>query len=239
MNKSFIASVAVIMALSIGSCTNHTKETANENDTTITMTKDELAFRVATQDSLLSLLNDISSDMMQIKSMEYIVSTPSAVNGEAPSKRQQIKNDMVAISEALAQRRQRLEELEKKLNESGNKNATLNKTIQSLKDQIAQNQEMINTLNEQLKAANIKIAELNTTVDSLHSTVATEKEGRAQAEQEAVTLTNELNTCYYALGSKKELQANNIIKTGFLRKTKIMQGDYELSYLTHADKRTL
>ena len=70
MNKSFIASVAVIMALSIGSCTNHTKETANENDTTITMTKDELAFRVATQDSLLSLLNDISSDMMQIKSME-------------------------------------------------------------------------------------------------------------------------------------------------------------------------
>ena len=62
---------------------------------------------------------------------------------------------------------------------------------------------MINTLNEQLKAANIKIAELNTTVDSLHSTVATEKESREQAEQEAVTLTNELNTCYYALGSKK------------------------------------
>ena len=171
--------------------------------------------------------------------MEYIVATPSAVNGESTSKRQQIKNDMAAISEALAQRRQRLEELEKKLNESGNKNTTLNKTIQSLKDQIAQNQEMINTLNEQLKAANIKIAELNTTVDSLHSTVATEKESREQAEQEAVTLTNELNTCYYALGSKKELQANNIIKTGFLRKTKIMQGDYELSYFTHADKRTL
>lgn len=239
MNKSFIASVAVIMALSVGSCTKNSKEETSANDTTITMTKDELAFRVATQDSLLSLLNDISSDMMQIKSMEYIVATPSAVNGESTSKRQQIKNDMAAISEALAQRRQRLEELEKKLNESGNKNTTLNKTIQSLKDQIAQNQEMINTLNEQLKAANIKIAELNTTVDSLHSTVATEKESREQAEQEAVSLTNELNTCYYALGSKKELQANNIIKTGFLRKTKIMQGDYELSYFTHADKRTL
>lgn len=177
--------------------------------------------------------------MMQIKSMEYIVATPSSVSGENVSKRQQLKNDVVAINAALAQRRQRLEELEKKLNESGNKNATLNKTIQSLKDQIAQNEEMINTLNDQLKAANIKIAELNTTVDSLNTTVTTEKQGREQAEQEASTLINELNTCYYALGSKKELQEHNIIKTGFLRKTKIMQGDYEMSYFTHADKRSL
>lgn len=239
MKKGIIASAAVVVALSMGSCVNSSKEVASQNDTTITMAKDELAARVAAQDSLLALLNDISADMMQIKSMEYIVSTPSAVNSENASRRQQIKNDMVALKEALAQRRQRLEDLEKKLNESGNKNATLNKTIQSLKDQIAQNQDMINTLNEQLKEANIKIAELNTTVDSLHTTVAVEKQGREQAEQEATTLTNELNTCYYALGTKKELQANNIIKTGFLRKTKIMQGDYEMSYFTHADKRTL
>lgn len=50
---------------------------------------------------------------------------------------------------------------------------------------------------------------------------------------------NEMNVCYYALGSKKELEKHNIIKTGFLRKTKIMQGDYEMSYFTKADKRTL
>ena len=56
---------------------------------------------------------------------------------------------------------------------------------------------------------------------------------------QAKELTDELNTCYYAIGSKKELQDNNIIKTGFLRKTKIMQGDYEMSYFTAVDKRNL
>ena len=31
----------------------------------------------------------------------------------------------------------------------------------------------------------------------------------------------------------------NIIETSFLRKTKIMEGDFEKSYFTKADKRTL
>ena len=39
--------------------------------------------------------------------------------------------------------------------------------------------------------------------------------------------------------SKKELKENKIIETGFLRKTKIMEGDFERSYFTKADKRTL
>ena len=52
-------------------------------------------------------------------------------------------------------------------------------------------------------------------------------------------LNNELNVCYYVVGSKKELKKNKIIQTGFLRKTKIMEGDFERSYFTKADKRTL
>ena len=50
---------------------------------------------------------------------------------------------------------------------------------------------------------------------------------------------NNLNTCYYVIGSNKELKANKIIESGFLRKTKILQGDFEMSYFTKADRRTL
>ena len=52
-------------------------------------------------------------------------------------------------------------------------------------------------------------------------------------------LTNELNTCYYAIGNKNELKDNKIIETGFLRKTKIMEGDFDRNFFTRADKRTL
>lgn len=38
---------------------------------------------------------------------------------------------------------------------------------------------------------------------------------------------------------KKELKDNEIIETGFLRKTKIMEGDFDRNFFTTADKRTL
>ncbi len=50
---------------------------------------------------------------------------------------------------------------------------------------------------------------------------------------------SELNLCYYAIGTKSELKENRIIETGFLRKTKIMKGDFDKSFFTVADKRTL
>ena len=52
-------------------------------------------------------------------------------------------------------------------------------------------------------------------------------------------MANELNTCYYVIGSKSELKEHKIIETGFLRKTKVMEKDYEIEYFTKGDKRTL
>ena len=43
----------------------------------------------------------------------------------------------------------------------------------------------------------------------------------------------------YTDKAKKELKQQKIIETGFLRKTKVMEGDYTKSYFTKADKRTL
>ena len=52
-------------------------------------------------------------------------------------------------------------------------------------------------------------------------------------------LANQLNECYYVVGSKKELKQHKIIETGFLRHTKVMEGDFATNYFTKADKRTL
>lgn len=227
-------------ALLMASC-GHTGERsdATNDSTMVTMSRAELESTLQTQDTLLALVNDISDDMMQLKEMEQILSTPASIQSETPSKKQQLKNDIAAVKQALADRRTRLAELEKKIKQHQGENAKLLKTIETLKGQIAQNESQIQELTTQLTAANVTIANLNTTVDSLHSTVAEEKAGREQAIKETQTLTNELNTCYYALGSKKELEQHKIIKTGFLRKTKIMQGDFEMSYFTPVDKRTL
>ena len=76
-------------------------------------------------------------------------------------------------------------------------------------------------------------------MDSLSRVSASERSQKQLAQEEAVRLANELNTCFYVVGSKKELKDNKIIESGFLRKTKIMESDYEKSYFTKADKRSL
>lgn len=231
---------ASALAIIVASCGHSGEQNNADGDSTmVTMSRAELESTLQTQDTLLALVNDISSDMMQIKEMEQILSIPTASQSDTPSKKEQLKSDIAAVKQALAERRSRLTELEKKVKQHQGENAKLLKTIESLKGQIAQNESQIQDLTNQLTTANMTIANLNTAVDSLHATVATEKAGREEAVKEAQNLTNELNTCYYALGSKRELEQHNIIKTGFLRKTKIMQGDFEMSYFTPVDKRTL
>lgn len=240
--RKFALLIASVLSVFFVACQSKDADNANRADESITelyQTREQLESTLATQDSLFALINDISADMAQIKSMESIISVPGSLNGESPSKKEQIRNDMIAVSQALQQRRQRLAELEKKLKNAKGENATMLKTIETLKLQIAEHEKEIVSLREQLAQANVKITDLNETVDSLNTSVATEKQGKEQAQHNVQALTDELNSCYYAIGSKKELQANNIIKTGFLRKTKIMQGDYELSYFTKVDKRTI
>lgn len=229
--------VSVLLMACNGNKAENNEEDKDHSATALYQTREELESTLATQDSLFALINDISADMAQIKQMEQIVATPGNLTGESQSKKDQIKNDLVAVSQALSQRRQRLAELEKKLKESNGQNGTLLKTIETLKQQISDQEREIGTLKQQLAQANIRIDNLSQEVDSLNVSVAAEKQGKEQAQQKADELTTELNTCYYAIGSKKELQANNIIKTGFLRKTKIMQGDFEMSYFTAIDKR--
>lgn len=248
MKKLPLITVAVA-ALMVASCKPKTEE-ANQvmaQDTTdvVTMSREELEATLLTQDTLMSLVNDISADMIELKNIEMIVSSPGGLNSETPSQKQQIANDMAAIKQTLAERRQRLADLEARLQKSSSENstllktnATLQQTIANLKAQIEQNEVSIQTLTRQLSEANVQIKDLTAKVDTLNTNVASEKAGKEKAQQEVSNLTTELNTCYYAIGSKKELESHNIIQSGFLRKTKILQGDYQMSYFTAIDKRS-
>lgn len=242
--RSFIVGAATLALVGFASSCNGGKlqEAESQNQ----QLKSDLEQTLATQDSLLALVNDISDGMSQIKELEHIIAIPGNLQGDSESRKNQIRADMVAIQNALQLRRQRLEELEAKLAATSKENSTFARTIKTLKAQIQEQQTEISTLTNQLAAANIQIEELGNTVRDLTSTVDTlssnyqnEREQRAAAEKEALELENEINACYYAVGSKSNLKAAKIIETGFLRKAKIMKGEFDPNYFTTADKRTL
>ncbi|WP_300811544.1 hypothetical protein [uncultured Duncaniella sp.] len=238
-----IAALAVVAVSLLTACNGDKLKNAEAQNEQL---KGDLRETLATQDSLLVLVNDISDGMNQIKDLEKIISTPSSLGGESASRKEQIKNDMIAIQQALQERRERLEELEKKLAATGGESTTLKRTIANLKTQVAEQQTEIATLNNMLASANIRIealntevTTLNTTVDSLNTGLTIERAQKTAAQEEATAATNELNACHYAIGTSKELKEKKILQSGFLRKTKVMKGDFDESYFTTADRRAL
>ena len=234
----YLVITLVAMAL-MPSCSNKTEqEEATRHDSINTELNDSLATALAEKDSLMALMNDINEGMNQLKELQDVVSMPG-LSGETPDRKAQLRSDMELLQKAVAQRKKRLEDLEKRLAQSQNYNDEMRKTIETLKKQLANQQSTIDDLTQQLAEAHIVINTLNTRVDSLNTVNTEVRQEKAKAQEEAVRVTNEMNTCYYAIGNKKELMNNRIIETGFLKKTKIMEGDFEKSYFTKADKRTL
>lgn len=230
--------MAAACMMCLAACNNSNTETAATDTAIVDRLNDSLLVANAEKDSLLSLINDINDGMMQIRDMEKIISA-SNLNNETRNKRQEIMDNMRLIQQALQDRREKLASLERRIKNSKGDSAQLQKTIDGLKKQIADQEASIARLTEELRKAHIEIQVLNTAVDSLNVANQTITEEKVAAEEKSEQLVNELNTCYYVIGSKNELKENKIIETGFLRKTKVLEGDYEINYFTKGDKRTL
>ncbi len=235
--KKIITLALTALLIASSSCSNKKEEELRQQQALNEATAEELRSAVADRDQLLGLVNEISSGMDQIKQLENILAVNAA--NETPGQRDQILADIAAIQQTLVQRRERLAELEKKLNSSNLSNSNLKKTISQLQNQIDSQTREIESLRSNLDEAKAHIENLNTQVDSLSTTVNTVVAERDSTDNANTELANELNTCYYAIGNKNELKDNKIIETGFLRKTKIMEGDFDRNFFTRADKRTL
>lgn len=195
-------------------------------------THEELVEAVSDRDELLVLVNEIQQGLVEIKSLQDIVTVNTQ---ETPDRRTIIKNDIAAIQQALQDRKARLAELEKKLSASNLYSDDLKKTIASLNKQIEDQAAEIHRLNTELSNAKTQIADLGTRVDSLNTTVQNVTDERNAAEARAQSLNTQLNTAYYVLGSKKELKEHNILEG----RKDVLQGNFDKSWFTAADKNTL
>lgn len=240
--KQLITILFIAIIMTSCSLENKEQQIALENaQDTIKANRAELIQAIADRDSLFSLINEISEDMDEIKDYERILSTGN-LNNESSSQKEKIRNDLQILKKTLQQRQQKLTELQKKLKDSKATNTKLEKTIETLNAQIVEQQKEIETLTIALTSAKGQIIKLESDKDSLNKTISSvtaEKELVEGIAQEAISNVNELNKCFYAIGSKQELKKNKIIESGFLKKTKVLQGDYDTQFFNIGDKRTL
>ncbi|MBO4977538.1 MAG: hypothetical protein J6C67_02340 [Muribaculaceae bacterium] len=237
MKKSIVIGLMALMIAGTSCKNREAEEQARQAQAMAEASREELADAVADRDQLLGLVNEISSDMQEIKRLENILTVNN--QGETPSQRDQIRADIASIQQTLQQRREQLNELEQRLNRSNLNNSNLQATVTSLRQQLDGQATEIAQLRTNLEEARTTIGNLDATVDSLNRTVTDVTADRDSAATAAIALADELNTCYYAIGTKDELKERHIIETGFLRRTRLMEGQFDHTFFTRADKRTL
>ena len=245
MKKISIALIMVtVLSVMIGSCKKDNAadgQRTNEDSLLNIALNDSLATVRAEKDSLAVLMTEVSDGMNEIMDMQQLISAAN-LDIETRDRKAEIRNNIEAIKRAIDLRQKRLLQLEDRLRQSVTYTDEMKHSIESLKKQLTKQQGIIDDLTAKLAAANVTITNLNTRVDSLktENKVVTQEKIRAQEESTRLTAeVNNLNECFYVVGTKKELKQQKIIETGFLRKTKVMEGDYTKSYFTKADKRTL
>ena len=237
MKKILILCLSAALLATAGCHNKEKEEQLKQAQAIAEASREELANAVSDRDQLLSLVTEISSGMEEIKHLESILTVQGG--SETPGQKEQIMADIAAIQKTLQERREKLEDLQKRFDNSRLNNAKLQKTIETLTAQINSQAAEIETLQSNLPSAKSQIGALDAKVDSLHSTVTSVTAQRDSTDRQNAKLTEELNTCYYAIGNKSELKENRILETGFLRKSKILESDFDQAFFTKADKRTL
>lgn len=228
-----LATVAAIGLLALSACQSNEKPAQEQQQKLHDATKEELVQAVAERDELLELLGDNTTDVQEVKRLENVLSASNGMS-ETPDRRQQVQNDIAAIQQALQQRRERLAELEAKLEKSNTSNEKLRSTIAALRKQIDDQSVQITSLTNNLAEAKTQVTQLTTVNDSLATTVSNVSSELEETQAKNVDMTNEMNTVYFVIATDKELKEHGII-----HKKKVLLGDYDKNFFTTADKRHL
>lgn len=203
------------------------------------ISKQELAMALEERDQLLALVKEISIGMVQIKNLENIMTIAAARPNENTIQKSQILADIANLKEKIRQRKDQLKKLEEELQNSTINSKELNETVEALRIQIDSQLDEIDMLKKQLTTANEQIGRLNNAVDSLNTTVSEVRDERDAAHETSVRLENELNICFYVIATKSELKSHHIIESGFLRRTRLLEGDFDKGFFVSGDKRML
>ena len=189
-------------------------------------------------EEMISFITDIDADMQAIKSAENFIIEQSASDEVSTSAQSRIKDNIELMSQTLQRNRERIAELEKKLNSGNAQSAALRKNVELLKQQIAEKDSLINSLQSTLLAREQRIEQLGVQVDSL--TTQVDDLTLTNRRQDALLSSQEiaLNKVYYAYAYAEQLRENNILTGGGLfSRTDVLKGDFNQDFFTSADMR--
>ncbi len=180
-------------------------------------------------DEIFATLNEVEAGLQFIRESENIIAVQSITNDgmEVPaSKKEQIKNDMNAVKDAIKKYQQQIEELKK---ESKIESQQFKKRLNTLSKELKEKSELIENLSAQLNEKNAQLeikskelASLGEVVANLKNEVSHLSEEEQKLKDKVASQEQELYSVFYIVGSKDDLiDAGVITKGGLFKSSKV------------------
>lgn len=179
---------------------------------------------------MMGILNDVEEGFRAISKAEDRVTI--AKDGEGADKQEQIRENIQFIQQRMEHNRSLIAKLQQQMRESSFKSEELKRTVSNLIKQLEEKDDQLKQLRAELAAKDIHIAELDQTISNLNTNVSDLKTESEQKTQTIDSQDKQLNTAWFAFGTKKELKSQNILVKG-----KVLQGNFNKSYFTKIDIR--
>lgn len=179
---------------------------------------------------MMGILNDVEEGFRAINKAEDRVTI--AKDGEGADKQEQIRENIQFIQQRMEHNRSLIAKLQQQMRESSFKSEELKRTVINLIKQLEEKDDQLKQLRAELAAKDIHIAELDQTISNLNTNVSDLKTESEQKTQTIDSQDKQLNTAWFAFGTKKELKSQNILVKG-----KVLQGNFNKSYFTKIDIR--
>ena len=215
MKKTVSLISLTFLMMSFFSCGNKSAETQSQVDSL----KAALEQRDADYQQLDEFLTVISSGLDSISRQESDIYN---MGKESPVvSREQIKEDLSRFQETLKQQRERIAQLERKLNASSGEGQKMKAIIASLKLQLTEKESQIAELQSQLNDKNFTIADLNQRMGVMSKRIAIQEEAIAAKDDMMQQQDNAIHEGFYMIASKSQLKDAGLLTGGFLKKSKI------------------
>jgi len=211
----------------------------NSNDSLISQAN----LKDSSINEFLASFNEIQENLDTIKAKEMIISEKTEGKTELKkSAKDQINEDISTIYEILIDTKDQLAKITKRLGNSNYQISQLEKMVDHLNKQLQEKDAEIEALYVELNNLNTKVVNLTKDVTDLRYQNQEKSNTIIQQTMELSENSIEMNTAFFAIGSKKSLKENNIItqEGGFIGigTNKKLKSDFNEEAFTKIDIRS-
>lgn len=190
--------------------------------------KAELQEKDAAIAELISTMNSIDEGFRKINEIQGRINLNSATSEGQGSSTAAIERNIEYITSTLKKNKEEIESLKKQLLNNKQVSKELKAMAARLEQQLIDKSRELATLQQALADKDIHIGKL----DSIISYLTRANTGQ---ELQLIAQEEELNSVWYAIGTKSELKEQNILSGGDVMR----ENDVNFKYFTKADKREL